>query len=141
MPLAKRSVGPCHRRTGEIQVAKTQIQIQLSRIIPRDTNTPLHTIMAHHKSVRDFSFTYYKNLSKTFVNFSSLHSFYGKLKNNPDHIVNVKGDKILFTFDTANFVYEKYFIDSIKNRLLYDRSYYVLIKIRHDDDLYKMAGK
>jgi len=97
--------------------------------------------MAHHKSVRDFSFTYYKNLSKTFANFSSFHSFYGKLKNNPDHIVNVKGDKILFTFDTANFVYEKYFIDSIKNRLLYDRSYYVLIKIRHDDDLYKMAGK
>lgn len=99
--------------------------------------------MAHHKSVRDFSFTYYNNLSKTFVNFSSLHSFYGKLKKNPDQFVNVKGDKILFTFDTANFVYEKYFIDSIKKRLLYhpDRSYYVLIKIRHDDDLHKMAGK
>lgn len=70
-----------------------------------------------------------------------LPSFYGKLNKVSDGIINVKGDKIIYTFNFHNFLFKEYFVDLITKRLYFDRSYYVLIKIRHNDELYKMAGK
>lgn len=71
-----------------------------------------------------------------------LPSFYSKFKKvGDDGLIEKIGDKILVTFSYGNFLYENYFIKTIKENLDHNASYYVLIKIRHNVDLYKMAGK
>jgi hypothetical protein len=55
--------------------------------------------------------------------------------------ITVRGEKIFVTFLSDYFIFEDHFVESIKDKLLYDRSYYVLIRIRYQGDLYKMAGK
>lgn len=84
-----------------------------------------------------------RHFSQSYVNFTSLlPSYYFKIKGNShEPVITIKGEKIFFTFNTEDFIYEDFFIQNIKDRLLYDRSYYVLIRIRYDKDLYKMAGK
>lgn len=52
-----------------------------------------------------------------------------------------RGDKVYITFSYNRFMSRDYFFLTLKERLIAGKDYYVLIKIRHNVDLYKMAGK
>ena len=76
---------------------------------------------------------------------SLLHSYYSKINTNFDGfdlIWFVVKNEFIVTFNFNQFIYKNYFIDTIKSKLQGNSNeYFVLIKIKHDIDLYKMAGK
>lgn len=74
---------------------------------------------------------------------SLLQSFNSKIKRDDfEGSIIKKGDSYIVTFNFKSFfVYKDYFIKVIKNKLSIGNSYYVLIKVRYNIDLYKMAGK
>lgn len=56
-------------------------------------------------------------------------------------IVTKRGKDIIATFEYKNFIYQEYFVAIIKDKLEVDKIYYVLIKVKFEGVIYKMAGK
>lgn len=55
--------------------------------------------------------------------------------------MTIKGDTLTIRFSTEKFITKNYFIDTIRKYLQEGEDHFKLVKIKHGNGLYKMAGK